>query len=92
MKKRGRPGRAIICLNNAKVYDSIKIAAEDLNLDPTAVQRAAAGVRDRAGSFFFMYLDRMEQIPIDFRVWCDSELQKRIFWIEFGKEPADNGI
>lgn len=87
--KRGRKGRAVICLNTAKVYKSIKKAAEDLNLDPTAVQRAAAGIRSRAGDYFFMYLDNMEQIPIDFKVWCEGELKNRLYWLEFGRSEKE---
>lgn len=87
--KRGRKGRAVICLNTAKVYPSIKKAAEALDLDPTSVQRAAAGVRSRAGNYFFMYLDNLEQIPIDFKVWCEGELQNRLYWLEFGRSETE---
>lgn len=85
-----RRGRSVICLNTAKIYPSIKDAAEDLILDPAAVQRAAAGVRDRAGKFFFEYLDNVNEIPADFSAWCAAELKQRLFWIEFGKELEEN--
>lgn len=81
-----RPGRSVICLNTAKIYHSIKEAAKDLDLDPAAVQRAAAGVRDRAGSYFFEYLDNLREVPADFQAFCEAELKQRRFWIEFGKE------
>lgn len=84
-----RKGRAVICLNSAQVYSSIKEAASDLRLDPAAVQRAAAGIRSRAGNYFFMYLDNMDQIPIDFKVWCEGELQNRLFWLEFGRSEKE---
>lgn len=82
-----RKGRAVICLNSAHVYSSIKEAATDLRLDPAAVQRAAAGKRSRAGNFFFMFADEIETIPFDFRVFCDSEILRRVHEIETGKEP-----
>lgn len=81
-----RKGRAVVCLNSAHVYSSIKEAATDLRLDPAAVQRAAAGKRSRAGNFFFMFADEIETIPFDFRVFCDSEILRRVHEIETGKE------
>lgn len=81
-----RKGRAVICLNSAHVYSSIKEAATDLRLDPAAVQRAAAGKRSRAGNFFFMFADEIKTIPFDFRVFCDSEILRRVHEIETGKE------
>lgn len=84
-----RRGRAVVCLNSAHVYSSIKEAASDLRLDQAAVQRAAAGMRSRAGNYFFMYLDDMEQIPIDFKVWCEGELQNRLYWLEFGRSEKE---
>lgn len=81
-----RKGRAVICLNSAHVYSSIKEAATDLRLDPAAVQRAAAGKRSRAGNFFFMFADEIETIPFDFRVFCDCEILRRVHEIETGKE------
>lgn len=87
-----RRGRSVICLNSAKIYPSIKEAAQALDLDPAAVQRAAAGLRDRAGSYFFEYLDNIPEVPADFSAWCSAELKQRLFWIEFGKELNDNGL
>lgn len=87
-----RRGRAVICLNSAHVYSSIKEAASDLRLDPAAVQRAAAGSRARAGNYFFMYADELETIPFDFRIFCDSEILKRVHQIETGKEPGSYDV
>lgn len=88
--KKGRKGRAVICLNLARVYRSITEAASDLRMDPAAVQRAAAGIRERAGKYFFMYADELETIPFDFRIFCDSEILKRVHQIETGKELGND--
>ena len=64
MTKKDTTQRPLICINNGQQYDGCRAAARDLGLDPSAVHRAAAGIRQHAKGYFFRYLDRI-QVPED---------------------------
>lgn len=53
----GRPPKhpKILCLENGKVYDTYKEAAEDIGGDRTGVYRCAIGYRKSHHGLHFMY-------------------------------------
>lgn len=49
--------RAVKCLNNNKVYNSIKEASIDLNVSATAISGVCRGRRKTVGGYHFIYKD-----------------------------------
>ena len=49
--------RKIECINNSKIYNSAKQAAEELNLKSTAIQAVANGSRKQHKGYLFKYVD-----------------------------------
>ena len=50
-----RKQRKVICLDNGKVYDSIKCAAEELNVERSKISAVARGKRNQTGGYRFAY-------------------------------------
>lgn len=71
--------RALICINNGRIYESCNGAAHALGLDPSAVHRVAAGNRQRTHGYFFTYLDLLKIPPSAYGDYCRYELARRLY-------------
>lgn len=64
--ERGRPGTPIICINDGKIYDSIKSASIHYGMSRNTISKQLTGLRSKANGLYFMYVtEDMNQEDIE---------------------------
>ena len=71
--------RALLCLNNGRVYNSCNGAARALGLNPSAVHRVAAGTRLQTHGYVFKYLDLLRIPAAAYGDYCRYEMARRLY-------------
>lgn len=73
-----RPGRRVICLQDAQIYDSLKVAAGSVpGASMAGIQRCCIGDRNFSGGRSWRYLDDIVSKYagiLTLREMCDREL------------------
>ena len=82
--------RALICINNGRIYESCNGAARALGLDPSAVHRVADGSRQRTHGYFFTYLDLLKIPPSAYGDYCRYELARRLYKEDKNEEAGSH--
>lgn len=53
-RKKGRPGKKVICINDGRIYLSLDTAANTYRINKSAITRQLKGERKKASGLFFV--------------------------------------
>lgn len=53
-RKRGRPGKTVMCINDGRIFPSLDIAANTYKISKSAITRQIKGERKKANGLFFV--------------------------------------
>lgn len=59
-RKRGRPGKTVMCINDGRIFSSLDIAAHAYEISKSAITRQIKGERKKANGLFFVEITGYE--------------------------------